>query len=230
MIKNQDSENKRKRLAYQKSREDAGEKYESQVDQSLRRAGTRTYSVRVKIETIVAVYDCLDIFGGDSKGRGIGSNLVNVLTSCMESMQRDGLLPKHTNEEIVARYEEVSGTKLKQPLLNLPVKLTKEVTPQDVTTAIVDKIEEAREEEPEVLEHELYEVEDFSIGDVPDEEPLEDRIFQRTDDAIVQEASASGEEECKNALIKTYQTLPERLWGSASARTLYNANLKKEQI
>ena len=230
MIKNQDSENKRKRLAYQKSREDAGEKYESQVDQSLRRAGTRTYSVRVKIETIVAVYDCLDIFGGDSKGRGIGSNQVNVLTSCMESMQRDGLLPKHTNEEIVARYEEVSGTKLKQPLLNIPVKLTKEVTPQDVTTAIVDKIEEAREEEPEVLEHELYEVEDFSIGDVPDEEPLEDRIFQRTDDAIVQEASASGEEECKNALIKTYQTLPESLWGSASARTLYNANLKKEQI
>ena len=230
MIKNQDSENKRKRLAYQKSREDAGEKYESQVDQSLRRAGTRTYSVRVKIETIVAVYDCLDIFGGDSKGRGIGSNLVNVLTSCMESMQRDGLLPKHTNEEIVARYEEVSGTKLKQPLLNIPVKLTKEVTPQDVTTAIVDKIEEAREEEPEVLEHELYEVEDFSIGDVPDEEPLEDRIFQRTDDAIVQEASASGEEECKNALIKTYQTLPVSLWGSASARTLYNANLKKEQI
>ena len=230
MIKNQDSENKRKRLAYQKSREDAGEKYESQVDQSLRRAGTRTYSVRVKIETIVAVYDCLDIFGGDSKGRGIGSNLVNVLTSCMESMQRDGLLPKHTNEEIVARYEEVSGTKLKQPLLNIPVKLTKEVTPQDVTTAIVDKIEEAREEEPEVLEHELYEVEDFSIGDVPDEEPLEDRIFQRTDDAIVQEASASGEEECKNALIKTYQTLPESLWGAASARTLYNANLKKEQI
>ena len=230
MIKNQESENKRKREAYRKSREEAGETYESQVDQSLRRAGTRTYSVRVKIETIVAVYDCLDIFGGDSKGRGIGSNLVNVLTSCMESMQRDGLLPKHTNEEIVARYEEVSGTKLKQPLLNIPVKLTKEVTPQDVTTAIVDKIEEAREEEPEVLEHELYEVEDFSIGDVPDEEPLEDRIFQRTDDAIVQEASASGEEECKNALIKTYQTLPESLWGSASARTLYNANLKKEQI
>ena len=230
MIKNQESENKRKREAYKKSREEAGEKYESQVDQSLRRAGTRTYSVRVKIETIVAVYDCLDIFGGDSKGRGIGSNLVNVLTSCMESMQRDGLLPKHTNEEIVARYEEISGTKLKQPLLNLPVKLTQEVTPQDVTTAVVDKIEEAREEEPEILEHELYEVEDFSIGDVPDEEPLEDRIFQRTDDAIVQEASASGEEECKNALIKTYQTLPESLWGSASARTLYNANLKKEQI
>lgn len=230
MIKNQESENKRKREAYKKSREEAGEKYESQVDQSLRRAGTRTYSVRVKIETIVAVYDCLDIFGGDSKGRGIGSNLVNVLTSCMESMQRDGLLPKHTNEEIVARYEEISGTKLKQPLLNLPVKLTQEVTPQDVTTAVVDKIEEAREEEPEILEHELYEVEDFSIGDVPDEEPLEDRIFRRTDDAIVKEASTSEDEDAKKALIKTYQTLPESLWGSASARTLYNANLKKEQI
>ena len=230
MIKNQESENKRKREAYRKSREEAGEKYESQVDQSLRRAGTRTYSVRVKIETIVAVYDCLDIFGGDSKGRGIGSNLVNVLTSCMESMQRDGLLPKHTNEEIVARYEEISGTKLKQPLLNLPVKLTQEVTPQDVTTAVVDKIEEAREEEPEILEHELYEVEDFSIGDVPDEEPLEDRIFRRTDDAIVKEASTSEDEDAKKALIKTYQTLPESLWGSASARTLYNANLKKEQI
>ena len=230
MIKNQESENKRKREAYKKSREEAGEKYESQVDQSLRRAGTRTYSVRVKIETIVAVYDCLDIFGGDSKGRGIGSNLVNVLTSCMESMQRDGLLPKHTNEEIVARYEEISGTKLKQPLLNLPVKLTQEVTPQDVTTAVVDKIEEAREEEPEILEHELYEVEDFSIGDVPDEEPLEDRIFRRTDDAIVKEASTSEDEDAKKALIKTYQTLPESLWGSASARTLYNANLKREQI
>ena len=230
MIKNQESENKRKREAYRKSREEAGEKYESQVDQSLRRAGTRTYSVRVKIATIVAVYDCLDIFGGDSKGRGIGSNLVNVLTSCMESMQRDGLLPKHTNEEIVARYEEISGTKLKQPLLNLPVKLTQEVTPQDVTTAVVDKIEEAREEEPEILEHELYEVEDFSIGDVPDEEPLEDRIFRRTDDAIVKEASTSEDEDAKKALIKTYQTLPESLWGSASARTLYNANLKKEQI
>ena len=230
MIKNQESENKRKREAYRKSREEAGEKYESQVDQSLRRAGTRTYSVRVKIETIVAVYDCLDIFGGDSKGRGIGSNLVNVLTSCMESMQRDGLLPKHTNEEIVARYEEISGTKLKQPLLNLPVKLTQEVTPQDVTTAVVDKIEEAREEESEILEHELYEVEDFSVGDVPDEEPLEDRIFRRTDDAIVKEASTSEDEDAKKALIKTYQTLPESLWGSASARSLYNANLKKEHI
>ena len=230
MIKNQDSENKRKRLAYQKSREEQGQSYESKVDSSIRRAGTRTYSVRVKIETIVAAYDCLEAFGGDSKGRGIGSNLVNVLTSCMESMQRDGLLPKHTNEEIVARYEEISGTKLKQPLLNLPVKLTQEVTPQDVTTAVVDKIEEAREEEPEILEHELYEVEDFSIGDVPDEEPLEDRIFRRTDDAIVKEASTSEDEDAKKALIKTYQTLPESLWGSASARTLYNANLKKEQI
>ena len=116
MIKNQDSENKRKRLAYQKSREEQGQSYESKVDSSIRRAGTRTYSVRVKIETIVAAYDCLEAFGGDSKGRGIGSKLINVLTSCMESMQRDGLLPKHTNEELIQRYEEISGQKLDKPL------------------------------------------------------------------------------------------------------------------
>jgi len=81
MTKDPESENERKRFAYQKNRESQGENYESKVDQSLRRAGTRTYSVRVKIETIVAVYDCLESFGGDAKGRGIGSNLINVLTS-----------------------------------------------------------------------------------------------------------------------------------------------------
>ena len=229
MIKNQDSEKKRKREAYQKSREEAGEKYESQVDQSLRRAGTRTYSVRVKIETIVAVYDCLDMFGGDSKGRGIGSNLVNVLTSCMESMQRDGLLPKHTNEEVVTRYEEVSGTKLTRPLLNIPVKLTKEVKSQDISTAVIEQIETNKEgKQTFPFNESLYEAEDFSVGDVPEEEPLEDRIFQRTDDALVKEASTSGDEGARSALIQTYKTLPESLWGSSSARSLYNANLKKE--
>ena len=232
MIKDQDSERERKRKVYQKSREEAGEEYESQVDSAIRKAGTRTYSIRVKVETIVAVYDCLEAFGGDSKGRGIGSNLINVLTSCMESMQRDGLLPKRTNEEVVQRYEEISGTKLTKPLLNMPtVKLTKEVSTQDIAAAVSEKIETNKDGVQTFPHNEvLYETEDFSIGDVPDEEPLEDRIFQRTDDALVKEASASGEEECKKALIKTYQTLPENLWGSSSARTLYNANLKKEQI
>tara|TARA_Y100000296_G_C5055862_1_gene197237 strand:- start:190 stop:642 length:453 start_codon:yes stop_codon:yes gene_type:complete len=150
----------------------------------------------------------------------------------MESMQRDGLLPKRTNEEVVQRYEEISGTKLTKPLLNMPtVKLTKEVSTQDIAAAVSEKIETNKDGVQTFPHNEvLYETEDFSIGDVPDEEPLEDRIFQRTNDALVKEASASGEEECKKALIKTYQTLPENLWGSSSARTLYNANLKKEQI
>ena len=231
MTKDLDSENERKRLAYQKNRESQGENYESKVDQSLRRAGTRTYSVRVKIETIVAVYDCLESFGGDSKGRGIGSNLINVLTSCMESMQRDGLLPKHTNADIIQRYEEISGHKLDKPLLNVPsIKLSQDVSTHDITAADSEQIDLNKEgKQTFPFNESLYETEDFSIGDVPDEEPLEDRVFQRKDDALVKEASMSEDEDVKNALLKTYKTLPESLWGSSSARALYNANLKKKE-
>ena len=228
MTKHQDSEKDRKRLAYQKTREASGEKYESQVDQALRRAGTRTYSVRVKIETIVAVYDCLEAFGGDSKGRGIGSNLINVLTSCMDSMQRDGLLATRTNEEIVARYEEISSTKLTKPLLNIPVKLTQEVSTHDISAAVSEHIETNKEgKQTFPFNESLYETEDFSVGDVPEEEPLEDRIFQRKDDTLVKEVSMSEDEDARSALIKTYKTLPESLWGSSSARALYNANKKE---
>tara|TARA_Y100001951_G_scaffold22540_1_gene17476 strand:- start:757 stop:1443 length:687 start_codon:yes stop_codon:yes gene_type:complete len=228
-MKDQDTENERKRVAYQKNRESQGEEYESKVDQSLRRAGTRTYSVRVKIETIIAVYDCLESFGGETKGRGIGSNLINVLTSCMESMQRDGLLPKHTNEEIVARYEEISGTKLTKPLLNVPLKLTQEVSTHDISAAVSEQIETNKEgKQTFPFNASLYETEDFSVGDVPDEIPLEDRVFQRKDDTLVKEVSMSEDEDAKSALLKTYKTLPESLWGSSSARSLYNANLKKE--
>jgi len=231
MTKDLESENERKRLAYQKNRESQGEDYESKVDQALRRAGTRTYSVRVKIETIVAVYDCLESFGGDSKGRGIGSNLINVLTSCMESMQRDGLLPKHTNADIIQRYEEISGHKLDKPLLNVPsIKLSQEVSTHDISAAVSEQITATKEELPKpVFNEDLYEVEDFLVGDIPDQEPLEDRIFQRKNDALVTEASMSKDEDVKNALLKTYKTLPESLWGSSSARALYNANLKKKE-
>ena len=232
MKKDPEAENERKRLAYQKSKEAQGAEYESKVDQSLRRAGTRTYSVRVKIETIIAVYDCLESFGGETKGRGIGSNLINVLTSCMESMQRDGLLPKHTNEEIVARYEDISGQKLTKPLLDVPsIKLTQEVSTHNISAAVSEQITATKEELPEPkFNSDLYEVEDFSIGNVPNAmEPLEDRIFQRKDDTLVKEVSESSDEDAKNALIKTYKTIPENLWGSASARTLYNANLKMKE-
>jgi len=224
-----EKEKERKRKAYQKNREEQGEAYESKVDQALKRAGTRTFSVRVKIETIVAVYDCLSSFGGDTKGRGIGSNLINVLTSCMESMQRDGLLPKHTNEEIVARYEEISGTKLTKPLINVPLKLTQEVSTHDISAAVSEQIETNKEgKQTFPFNASLYETEDFSVGDVPDEIPLEDRVFQRKDDTLVKEVSMSEDEDAKSALLKTYKTLPESLWGSSSARSLYNANLKKE--
>jgi len=224
-----EKEKERKRKAYKKSREQEGESYESKIDQSLKRAGTKTFSVRVKIETIVAVYDCLASFGGDTKGRGIGSNLINVLTSCMESMQRDGLLPKHTNEEIVARYEEISGTKLMKPLINVPLKLTQEVSTHDISAAVSEQIQTNKEgEQTFPFNESLYEAEDFSIGKVPDEKPLEDRIFQRKKDTLVTEVSTSEDKDARSALIKTYRTLPESLWGSSSARALYNANLKKE--
>ena len=224
----QEKELERKRKAYQKSREEAGEKYESQIDQALRRSGTRTFSVRVKIETIVAVYDCMVEFGGDSKGRGIGSNIVNVLTACMESMQRDGLLPKRTNEEIAARYEEISGTKLIKPLINVPLNLTQEVSTHSISAAVSQQILESKPKEAEDNNIELYETSEFSIGDIPEEKPLEDRIFERENDTLVQEVSVSENEDARSALIKTYKTIPESLWGSSSARTLYNANLKKE--
>ena len=224
-----EKEKERKRKAYQKSREQEGESYESKVDQSLKRAGTKTFSVRVKIETIVAVYDCLASFGGDTKGRGIGSNLINVLTSCMESMQRDGLLPKRTNEEIVARYEEISGTKLVKPLINVPLKLTQEVSTHDISAAVSEQIQTNKEgEQTFPFNESLYEAEDFSVGKVPDEKPLEDRIFRRKKDTLVKEVSALEDRDARSALIKTYRTLPESLWGSPSARALYNANLKKE--
>jgi chromosome condensin MukBEF complex kleisin-like MukF subunit len=147
----------------------------------------------------------------------------------MESMQRDGLLPKHTNEEIVARYEEISGTKLTKPLINVPLKLTQEVSTHDISAAVSEQIETNKEgQQTHPFNESLYETEDFSIGDVPDEKPLEDRIFQRKKDTLVTEVSMLEDEDARSALIKAYKTLPESLWGSSSARALYNANLKKE--
>ena len=169
--------------------------------------------------------------GGDTKGRGIGSNLINVLTSCMESMQRDGLLPKHTNEDIIQRYEEISGQKLDKPLLNVPsIKLSQDVSTHDISAAVSEQIELNKEgNQTFPVNEDLYEVEDFSVGDIPSQEPLEDRVFQRKGDALVDEASMSEDEDVKKALLKTYKTLPESLWGSSSARALYNANLKKKE-
>ena len=57
---------------------------------------------------------------------------------------------------------------------------------------------------------------------------MEDRIFQRKEDTLVDEVSMLEDEDARSALIKAYKTLPESLWGSSSARALYNANLKKE--
>ena len=79
------------------------------------------------------------------------------------------------------------------------------------------------EKEPEDF---TVEVEKFEIGEIPVTEPLEDRIFQRHKDSLVREVAESGEPFQREALIQTYKTLPESLWDSNAARTLYNANLQ----
>jgi hypothetical protein len=104
------------------------------------------------------------------------------------------------------------------------------VSTHDISAAVSEQIELNKEgNQTFPVNEDLYEVEDFSVGDLPDQEPLEDRVFQRKGDALVDEASMSEDEDVKNALLKTYKTLPESLWGSSSARALYNANLKKKE-
>ena len=95
--------------------------------------------------------------------------------------------------------------------------------PPQISSEIAENIQT----EPEESEPEIYtpQSEEFSIGELPVEKPLEDRIFERQDDPLIKEASESNDDGWKDALIRTYKTLPESVWGSDTARTLYNANL-----
>lgn len=208
---------------YQQKVESQGDEYKSQVDRSLERIGSRTYSIRAKVSTIVSAYDCMDAFGGSTAGRGIGSILISVLDSCMDSLRRDGLIPLRTDEEIAEKFGEITGTSM-QPTVSLTApSFSRNLDIRQISSEIAENIQT----EPEESEPEIYtpQSEEFSIGELPVEKPLEDRIFERQDDPLIKEASESNDDGWKDALIRTYKTLPESLWGSDTARTLYNANL-----
>ena len=208
---------------YQQKVESQGNEYKSQVDRSLERIGSRVCSIRAKVSTIVSAYDCMDAFGGSTAGRGIGSILISVLDSCMDSLRRDGLLPLRTDEEIAEKFGEITGTNM-QPTVSLTApSFSRNLDIRQISSEIAENIQT----EPEEPEPEIYtpQSEEFSIGELPVEKPLADRIFERQDDPLIKEASESNDDGWKDALIRTYKTLPESLWGSDTARTLYNANL-----
>jgi len=207
---------------YQNKVESEGNEYKSQVDRSLERISSRTYSVRAKVSTIVSAYDCMEAFGGSVSGRGIGSILVSVLDACMDSLRRDGLIPLRTDDEIAERFSEITGANT-QPSVNLPApSFSRNLDIRQISSEIAENMETEPEEQAEIY---TPQSEEFSIGEVPTEKPLEDRIFERADDPLLKEVSESNNEGWKDAIIKTYKTLPESLWGSDTARTLYNANL-----
>ncbi len=165
----------------------------------------------------------MDAFGGSTAGRGIGSILISVLDSCMDSLRRDGLIPLRTDEEIAEKFGEITGTNM-QPTVSLTApSFSRNLDIRQISSEIAENIQT----EPEESEPEIYtpQSEEFSIGELPVEKPLEDRIFERQDDPLIKEASESNDDGWKDALIRTYKTLPESLWGSDTARTLYNANL-----
>ena len=207
---------------YRDKVESQGDEYKSQVDRSVERIGTRVYSIRAKVSTIVSAYDCMDAFGGSVAGRGIGSVLVSVLDSCMDSLRRDGLIPLRTDDEIAERFGDIAGINV-QPTVSLPApSFSRNLDIRQISSEIAENIETEPEDQPEIY---TPQSEEFSIGDVPVEKPLEDRIFERRDDPLLKEASESNTDGWKEAIIKTYKTIPESLWGSDTARTLYNANL-----
>ena len=216
------------RETYRQQRLSEGKEYTSATEKQIEIAGTRTYSFRAKISTVVSAYDTMLVFGGSPGGRGIGSTLINVLDSCLDSLRRDGLIPTRTADEIQEKFAEISGETFKKPAVQLENKptfpsLNTKVDIRDLTEQIGEAIEHTEQEKTEP--ENIYEPKEFSIGNVPTEKPLEDRVFERANDALVKEASESGEVSHKEALLKTYKTLPESLWGSSTARTLYNANL-----
>ena len=218
-----DQKSKMNQDYYRNKVESEGNEYKSQVDRSLERIGSRTYSIRAKVSTIVSAYDCMDAFGGSTAGRGIGSILISVLDSCMDSLRRDGLIPLRTDEEIAEKFGEITGTSM-QPTVSLTApSFSRNLDIRQISSEIAENIQT----EPEESEPEIYtpQSEEFSIGELPVEKPLEDRIFERQDDPLIKEASESNDDGWKDALVRTYKTLPESLWGSDTARTLYNANL-----
>ena len=218
-----DQKSKMNQDYYRNKVESEGNEYKSQVDRSLERIGSRVYSIRAKVSTIVSAYDCMDAFGGSTAGRGIGSILISVLDSCMDSLRRDGLIPLRTDEEIAEKFGEITGTSM-QPTVSLTApSFSRNLDIRQISSEIAENIQT----EPEESEPEIYtpQSEEFSIGELPVEKPLEDRIFERQDDPLIKEASESNDDGWKDALIRTYKTLPESLWGSDTARTLYNANL-----
>ncbi|MBS68249.1 MAG: hypothetical protein CMK98_07830 [Pseudomonas sp.] len=212
------------RKRYEARREAEGKEYKSTPDREFERAQSRVYSIRARIETIVSAYDCMESFGGTHDHRGIGAILINVLEACMDSLRRDGLIPLRSNEEVATRFSEITGETFKRPLVaNLPAPqfANKQDDIRQVSEAIAAQLPE-----PLVPQDPHIQIQEFEIGDVPVTEPLEDRIFRRGSDPLVKEVAESGEPQHKHALIQTYKTLPESLWGSTTARTLFNANLQ----
>ena len=216
-------DNARKR--YAEKREAEGHEYKSAPDREFERAQSRVYSIRARIETIVSAYDCMEQFGGAHDHRGTGAILINVLEACMDSLRRDGLIPLRSSEEVSTRFTEITGETFKRPIVShLPAP--KFATSQDDIRQVSETIAASLATEVKEPEDFTVEVEKFEIGEIPVTEPLEDRIFQRHKDSLVREVAESGEPFQREALIQTYKTLPESLWDSNAARTLYNANLQ----
>lgn len=215
------------RIAYMNDRIQQGHDYKSMTDRQIEKSMTRVYSIRPKISTIVSAYDCLESYGGSVEGRGVGAVINAVLEACMDSLRRDGLIPLKTADEIEEKFADITGEKLRRPVvqeLTAP-SFSRNLDIRQISEQIADQYNEEEQEEPDT---EVYEPKKFSIGEVPTEKPLEDRVFERTKDDLVKEASTSDDRGAKDALLRTYKTLPESLWGSDTARTLYNANLSSK--
>ena len=214
----------RKRLAYIQKREADGHEYASHVDKQIEHVTSRTYSFRAKVATIVSAYDTLDVFGGAAEGRGIGSVLIHVLDACMDNLRRDGLIPLRTSDEVQQRFSEISGEAFRKPnIANIGApSFGSRPNMRELSEHIAAQIPEQKPDEMD-----SFETQEFSVGPVPAEKSLEDRIFGRTNDDLIKEASEQNEDGWKEALISCYKTLPENLWDSPTARLLFNANLTK---
>ena len=142
----------------------------------------------------------------------------------MDNLRRDGLIPLRTSDEVQQRFSEISGEAFRKPIIaNIGApSFGSRPNMRELSEHIAAQIPEQKPDEMD-----SFETQEFSVGPVPAEKSLEDRIFGRTNDDLIKEASEQNEDGWKEALISCYKTLPENLWDSPTARLLFNANLTK---
>ena len=211
-------ENDRKRSQAQSA------EYKSQTQRRLAKVGTKTVHLRLPIDTIVGCHDAMKAFGTGAKGEPLSTIVSTVLQDCIRTLRTNGHIPTHADYD--KAWADIHNEPNK-PAVNLP-EFTPTDKPADEPSNLTHILAQfMAPDDTKAVRSDAYTADDFSIDEtvIQDTEDEDSRILQRLDDPVVQEVIELGSSQAREALLRTYRTLPEEQWGGDNARLLFDANL-----